>query len=142
MDARHHVIFSFALPPALLLHAEPGVWPRSPRGCTVTVGTAGAIEVRSVDHSVSYATDQVLRVAAAYLRATVRNAPPLALHGVLSSPHTRRGGADRPACYSIVLGARVAITHDLLRERVVMAGDEDEPLPGDEMTVEHMTEPA
>ncbi len=112
MDHRdHHVILAFRLPSALLLHAAPGIWPRSPRGCTVEVAADGSITVTSFDRHESYATEQVQRVAIAFLRATVRDAPPTAIAAALSAPSTRA----RWLGYAITLGAKVSIAQTAVK---------------------------
>jgi len=116
---RHHVVFQFRLPPVLLLHAQPGLWPRAPRGASVDVGEDGAVVVTSYDHLETYARDQVLRVACAYLRACVRNAPPVTIRATLSAPSCRQ----RPVGYAISLGAKVSIAETNARPVVIGAGE-------------------
>jgi hypothetical protein len=103
MSASHHVVFKFRLPPVLLLHAEPGIWPRSPRGCTVVMTEDGAVTVTSVDHSQTY--------AGAFLRASVRDAPATMLTAELDAPYCR----ERPVQFQISLGARVSIAQTEVR---------------------------
>jgi hypothetical protein len=105
VDADHHVIFSFRLPPVLLLHVEPGVWPRSPRGCAVVVAPDGLVTITSVDHLQSYACDQVLRLARQFLAASVKYPPLTSIDAELSAPYCR----DRPVQFKISLGAKVSI---------------------------------
>jgi hypothetical protein len=116
----HHVTFRFRLPPALLLRAPLGFWPRAPRGCTLDVGEEGNVLVTSLDRHMSYATDQVLKTAARFLAAIGADAPLQRLTGFLSTPATREAGAGHPARYSIALGAKVSITRVLIEEAPVM----------------------
>lgn len=101
----HHVVFQFRLPPVLLLHAQPGFWPRAPRGASVNVAGDGRITVTSVDRSEIYARAQVQRVAAAWLRESVRHQAPRAIAATLSAPSCR----EAPERYAIALDARVSI---------------------------------
>ena len=113
------MIFRFRLPPALLLGAPLGIWPRSTRATVLRVGEDGSITVTSVDHHESYGRDQVLKLAAAFLRAVDRNVPPTVLAATLEAPSTRDRGLGYPARYSIALGAAVSITRVLIEEPVV-----------------------
>ena len=115
-DTSHHVTFRFVLPPALLLRAPPGFWPRTPRGVTLDVGEAGNVLVTSVDHHMTYAIDTVLKTAGRFLAAIQADVPCTTLFGYLSTPETRRTMASDPARYSIALGAKVAIMRMLIRE--------------------------
>jgi|SRR5579864_5554141 len=106
VTALHHVVFRFQLPPVLLLHVQSGLWPLAPRGSTVEVTAAGEVTVTSFDHSERYGRDQVLRLTVAFLRSSVREAPPLSVPGVLCAPSCR----ERPEQHVITLGAKVSIS--------------------------------
>jgi hypothetical protein len=129
-DRTHHVVLRFRLPPVLLLHAEPGLWPRSPRGGDLVLLADGAVTVTSQDHHESYGVDQVRRVALQWLRATVRNAPPTSIAATLSSPSLRRRrGPDGHEVYAIVIGAKVSIART--DERPAAIGEAEGSLIGD-----------
>lgn len=95
----------FRLPPVLMRGVPIGVWPRAPRNCRLEVEACGTVTVACADALESYATDQVLKTAAAFLRDIDRAAPPTALPACL----TPRAGRGAPVAYAISLGSRVSI---------------------------------
>jgi len=101
--ARSYVNFRFRLPDALLLRAPVGEWPRAPRGARLEVGAGGAVTVTSYDSHESFAREQVLRLAASFLRAIDSDVPPTVLPATL-------GNGEREQCYAIALGAKVSIS--------------------------------
>jgi hypothetical protein len=122
--ASHHVTFRFRLPPVLMLRAPLGFWPRCPRGVTLDVGEDGNVLVTSVDHHMSYAVDQVQKVAGRFLSSIGADVPMTTLQAFLSTPETRRRPITDPARYSIALGAEVSITRVLIEERPVLVAAE------------------
>jgi hypothetical protein len=105
MSDAHHVVMRFRLPPALLLRAPVGLWERSPRGVIVAVASDGAVTVTGIDHSETFAEQQVLRTAAKFLRAIDARTCPVGFAATLSAPSCRR----RPRGYAISFGAKVSI---------------------------------
>lgn len=119
MNTRHHVTFRFGLPGALALHAPVGYWMPAPRGVTVDVGEDGDVLVISLDHSETYARNQVLTTAAHFLRAIAGLGGPLTFIGELSAPSCR----PRSETYSISVGASVSIARsDPHRAPVITLG--------------------
>jgi len=102
---RAYVTFEFRLPAVLLLRAQPGPWPRAPRGARLDVARDGNVVVTSLDHSETYARNQVLKVASAFLRETDDR---IAAHLIIATLYPSNG--DRPQRHCIALGARVSIT--------------------------------
>jgi hypothetical protein len=102
---RAYVTFEFQLPLVLMLRAQPGPWPRAPRGAELGVGRDGRVSVLSYDRSEVYARNQVLKVAAAFLRSVDDR---IGAHLLIGTLYPSNG--DRAARYSIALGARVSIT--------------------------------
>jgi hypothetical protein len=110
----HHVRFSFQLPPALLLLAPVGRWPKAPRGCSLCVDDDGSVVVTSIDGSQAYAHDQVMQLTMTFLKS-LRAITPHVITGTMSAPYCR----ERPEVYSISFGARVSIART--RDRPMVA---------------------
>jgi hypothetical protein len=118
-----NVTFEFRLPPALMLLAQPGDWNRSPRGAVLNVGRDGSVAVTSFDRHESFARNQVLKVAAAFLR-TVDDR--LTAHLLIATLFP--GNGDRAIRYSIALGARVSITPTLTQAELIAGDDVEQSL--------------
>ena len=102
---RRYVTFEFRLPLVLMLCAQPGPWPRAPRGCALDVARDGRVVVTSFDVHESYARKQVLRLAASFLRSVDDKTATMELIATLFPAN-----GDCAIRHSIVLGASVAIT--------------------------------
>ena len=102
---RPYVTFRFRLPLVLMLSAQPGAWPRAPRGGMLEVDRDGSIIVTSFDHSETYAREQVLRLARSFLREVDDKTACIEIPAMLYPSN-----GDRPIRYSIALNAKIAIT--------------------------------
>jgi hypothetical protein len=98
------VRFRFHLPPALLVRAPIGDWPRAPRGVVLHVGPGGQIRVSARNGSESYARGQVLQTAASFLRSIDHNLAPATFRAELTPAN-----GEAPIRYAITIGARVSI---------------------------------
>lgn len=117
MSERTYVAFRFRLPLVLMLRAQPGPWPRAPRYVTVDVAKDGAVVIETPDQSESYARNQVLKTAAAFLREVDDRIGAHVLIGMLQP-----GNGAAPIRYSIALGARVSITPSFTQAELLEAG--------------------
>ncbi len=105
MAGRTYVTFRFRLPLVLMLAAQPGAWPRAPRGAALDIDRDGSIVVTSFDHLETYAREQVLRLARSFLREVDDKTACIEIPAMLYPSN-----GDRPIRYSIALNAKIAIT--------------------------------
>lgn len=114
MVTRPFVTFRFRLPLVLMLAAQPGLWPRSPRGGEILVDRDGSVLVRSFDRSETYAREQVLRLARAFLREVDDKTACIEIPAMLYPSN-----GDNPIRYSIALNAKIAITPTLTQAALI-----------------------
>lgn len=108
---------TFALPPALLLAAQPGRQAPCLHRVRLDVGRDGTVTIGGYDGMTSYATRDVMAQLVRFLDQLTRDArrlPPQAMMAELT--RIMGDGDGRPERYCVVLNARVALVRTMLAE--------------------------
>jgi|ERR1700683_2283069 len=99
------VLFSFRLPPALLMRARLGDWQRAEPGVVVHVGPSGEVRISARNGSELYARRLATRAAATLLRELGTDRPTLIPDATMV-----RGNGEREIRYAIAIGSQVVIS--------------------------------